>query len=481
MRHIVGLLIAFCSVVSAKEDTFSLGEAGSVHYVWDDEQLLYIERRSLEEDLIYRHSYHYNTEGYLVSESLIGDLGEIIYSKSGVITSPYHTEICEYNENLSLIRHNQDGVIKEYSYNDVNELITEDFAESFEYDIVGNIACKGDVSFTYDQDNRLVSASSPDFEVVYTYDNKGRRISKTVNGEQEIYGHLGPHEIVIFNSMGQVEQLRIPGLSYHKDLIKAVAIETKDAIYAPIHDIQANIVKLIDIHTKEVISLDLADPFGNGLSKNAPTSWIFSGKYYDKELNLVYFGDRYYSPTLKRWLSPDPARQTSDLYQYCLNNPLSYFDPDGRFFFAIPLVWAGGVALGELLLQSAVIAGTGWVTSEVIKKGNEWYDNRQMNKHRSLYELDRYYDKMTSGNHLEGHSRMENSRSKKGKQKDGIPTPNRVQNKQFKDAQKDIEKKLGRRFTEYEKEKFHDEVTKRGYDYHELVEEGYWAIKGHGQ
>ncbi|MBM3192239.1 MAG: RHS repeat-associated core domain-containing protein [Chlamydiae bacterium] len=184
-----------------------------------------------------------------------------------------------------------------------------------------------------------------------------------------------------------MKELRIPGLSYHKDVLRPIAIETKDAIYAPIHDIQGNIIKLVDIATREVTSLALPDPFGRGLSKESPTSWIFSGKYYDRELDLVYFGRRYYSPQLKKWLSPDPAFQTLDPYQYCLNKPLSYFDPDGQFAIVIPLIWAGGLTLADLLLDGAVIAGVGWATHEAVKKANDWSDKRdrmQRNKRGSV-------------------------------------------------------------------------------------------------
>ncbi len=41
-------------------------------------------------------------------------------------------------------------------------------------------------------------------------------------------------------------------------MLRPIAIETPDAIYAPIHDVQSNIVKLVDIKTREVTSLALA-------------------------------------------------------------------------------------------------------------------------------------------------------------------------------------------------------------------------------
>ena len=64
----------------------------------------------------------------------------------------------------------------------------------------------------------------------------------------------------------------------------------------------------------------------------------FSGKGRDSESNLDYFGARYYANFHYRWLSPDPVinrvaafmnPQLWNLYSFCRNNPVTYWDPDG--------------------------------------------------------------------------------------------------------------------------------------------------------
>ena len=86
------------------------------------------------------------------------------------------------------------------------------------------------------------------------------------------------------------------------------------------------------------------DPYGG-----VQQTWVnafnpelkFSGKEQDTESGLYYFGSRYYDPTLYRFLSPDPVIQPAlgtanpqlwNLYAYCGNNPIRYFDKDGRSF-----------------------------------------------------------------------------------------------------------------------------------------------------
>jgi RHS repeat-associated protein len=60
----------------------------------------------------------------------------------------------------------------------------------------------------------------------------------------------------------------------------------------------------------------------------------FTGKEEDKEVGLFYFGARYYSAYLGRWLSPDPPVThgigVGNQYNYGANNPYNFVDPDGN-------------------------------------------------------------------------------------------------------------------------------------------------------
>lgn len=65
----------------------------------------------------------------------------------------------------------------------------------------------------------------------------------------------------------------------------------------------------------------------------------YTGKEFDAESGLYYYGARYYSPALGRFTAPDPKMisqqrmldpQQWNMYSYSRNNPTSYFDPDGK-------------------------------------------------------------------------------------------------------------------------------------------------------
>ena len=66
-------------------------------------------------------------------------------------------------------------------------------------------------------------------------------------------------------------------------------------------------------------------------SNNSP--YKFNAKELDEETGNYYYGARYYDPKWSVWLSVDPMAEKYpgwSPYNYTLNNPVKYVDPDGR-------------------------------------------------------------------------------------------------------------------------------------------------------
>lgn len=91
--------------------------------------------------------------------------------------------------------------------------------------------------------------------------------------------------------------------------------------------------------------------------------FLFTSKELDEETQLYYFGARYFDPRTSMWENPDPAlrdiaRRTRDprllaAYSYSWNNPLVFYDPDGRDVWEFTKGFVRGVG------GAAVDAGEG--------------------------------------------------------------------------------------------------------------------------
>ena len=55
----------------------------------------------------------------------------------------------------------------------------------------------------------------------------------------------------------------------------------------------------------------------------------FTGKEFDADSNLYYYGARYYDPYIGRFTQRDPIGDGINWYAYVANNPLAFVDPTG--------------------------------------------------------------------------------------------------------------------------------------------------------
>ena len=256
------------------------------------------------------------------------------YSYDGLnqlTTEPNHN----YSYDSLHNRLSKDG--EAYSVNSLHSLLSAG-TTNYSYDRAGNRLKKHndqeEVSYFYDDLDRLTAITANGITTTYSYDAFHRRISSTSDDILTNYIYLLENEVGSCDASGNIGQLRILGEGLGAEIGASIAIELSGATYVPIHDFRGNISLLTDL-SGNLIEWYRYTAFGeeelfsaeNDVISTALNPWRFSSKRVDGS-GLVFFGRRYYDPQIGRWLTQDPLglKAGPNLYAYVRNRPLTHFD-----------------------------------------------------------------------------------------------------------------------------------------------------------
>jgi len=144
---------------------------------------------------------------------------------------------------------------------------------------------------------------------------------------------------------------------------------------ACLYDGNGNITQLVDMATGDSKAHYEYDPFGNLIQSELLSglqTWNkfrFSTKQIEEELlipttsssagvspNLYYYGYRFYSPRLGRWINQDPIGEPGgyNLYGFSGNNGLNAYDVNGLWFGIDDAIFALGGGFIGVVTQAVV-------------------------------------------------------------------------------------------------------------------------------
>ena len=250
------------------------------------------------------------------------------------------------------------------------------------YDADGNLTNDGSFVYDYDAENRLVMATplvavTGSLAVVSQYDYLDRRFLKEVYrweaaGWQMARRHhfIWDRNLAVYEKQedGAGQVIREVNYGWGLDLSETrqgahgvgglqVIFVTEAGTtrsYSCWYDLNGNLTELVN-ESGAIAAHYQYNAYGQVIGEWADTNdsfavsnaFGFSTKYTDKETGLVYFGRRYYSPVLGRWINRDPIEESGgyNLYAYGLNDPVNRFDPNGEvawFVWAARVVWSAG-------------------------------------------------------------------------------------------------------------------------------------------
>lgn len=190
----------------------------------------------------------------------------------------------------------------------------------------------------YDCENNLhcVSNTVGGALSLYWYDSVGRRVAKPESGVLTLYIWDGMDIIATANADGTIREYFTRGVGIAGDVGSLVA-ETRfsggTATTTYLHSNWRGDVVMATDTSGNVVGEYAYTTFGEQLSSSGTYTPRFTFLSKERDASgLVYFGFRYYSPVLCRWISEDPIREAGgiNLYQFCGNNAVNFLDPDGR-------------------------------------------------------------------------------------------------------------------------------------------------------
>lgn len=106
--------------------------------------------------------------------------------------------------------------------------------------------------------------------------------------------------------------------------------------YYFMYDVNGNVGQLLDANNGDISARYEYDPYGKIIKDENENTYEnpfrFSNKYYDDDTELTYYGYRYYSPEIGRWLSKDPIGEIGGIhiYSFVINDPINQIDILGK-------------------------------------------------------------------------------------------------------------------------------------------------------
>ena len=271
-------------------------------------------------------AFAYNERGEIVSASFSDRSDAYAYDQIGNFTDAVFV-----------------GTTNTYAANELNQYTSVDSA-ALSHTPDGGIAADGAFEYEYDSAGRLASVSTGGVGVAsFGYDAMGRRVRKTTQDATHTYLYDGWNVVreLVEHADGSAETVEyfwgkdvsgtldgaggVGGLLYTK---------RSGATYVPLYDANGNVMQYVD-SSGVVVASYAYDAFGRTIAATGPLADVFphrfSTKYHDAETGLVYYGYRFYSPSLMRWLSRDPLEEEGglNLYAFCGNAAIYHTDPYG--------------------------------------------------------------------------------------------------------------------------------------------------------
>ena len=277
------------------------------------------------------------------------------------------------------------AVTNTYTANGLNQYVavcTDGVTVEPVYDADGNLTTFGDWSYDYDSAARLTEVRSNGVLVASNvYDHLGRRVRLVTQSATHTFIYDGWNVVLeLVEHDGVTDRIEY---YWGRDLSGTLQgaggvggllyLKRNGSIFVPIYDAYGNVMEYRTANGS-LAAAYVYDSFGRTISQTGPLADAFRFRYstksYERETGLYYYGKRFYSPILRRWLGRDPLQERGglNLLLFCNNSPLSQFDIQGELSYGEVLV-----ALARATSLSSQISHMMLNMSDCLKTVYEWF------------------------------------------------------------------------------------------------------------
>lgn len=216
--------------------------------------------------------------------------------------------------------------------------------------------------FQYDANGNMIFDSQSDLHFEYNCLNLANRIYNDTDSYNYSYLSDGT-KLKALNTHG-LGNIYLGSLIYRQNAAGIISLHDTGfaggmisktsngyAISYYVTDFQGSVRTIVD-EQGEIVECNDYYPLGARWNvaqyPKTENPYLFNGKELQAStFNFLDYGARMYDPYIGRWFCPDPAMQLFNPYVFCGNNPVAYYDPDGRFFWwIVPIFAVVGAYLG---------------------------------------------------------------------------------------------------------------------------------------
>ena len=223
-----------------------------------------------------------------------------------------------------------------YVTNSLNQQTTFN-GQAVGYDAKGNVATSGSTaSYVYDAQNRLKSVTSGGVNTTFKYDGLNRKISQTT-GSVTTYNVWDGWNLIEERSASNA--LLNTYLYGAGEIVERITGTTptfyfQDGLGSTSHvsDATGNLLESYKYNTFGLQVVYAPDGTIRKSGSSNDIRHLYTGQLWMPQAGLYDYRNRVYSPTLTRFLQPDPIGfrgDRSNLYRYCGNNAVNRRDPSG--------------------------------------------------------------------------------------------------------------------------------------------------------